>query len=75
MKTKRLPRILFSVAIILICSFARADEKNATVTIDSAARYQKITGFGGFVCSGQFAYNWMTASEIKKTYGISCLDN
>jgi glucuronoarabinoxylan endo-1,4-beta-xylanase len=43
--------------------------KSATVRSDSNVKYQKITGFGGFVCSGQFAYNHMTTAEIQKIWG------
>jgi len=38
------------------------------VRIDATPR-QKITGFGGFVCSPQFAYNHMTSAEIQKMWG------
>lgn len=41
----------------------------ASVKIDSDTAYQKITGFGGFVCSGTFAYNHMTPAEIRKVWG------
>lgn len=44
-------------------------QKAAIITIDKSATYQKITGYGGFVNSGTFAYDWMTADEIKKLWG------
>jgi len=70
MKTKGLLfRILFTSVILLVCCFAKAQVKNATVTINSDTTYQKITGFGGFVCSPQFGYNFMSADEIKKVWG------
>jgi glucuronoarabinoxylan endo-1,4-beta-xylanase len=40
-----------------------------TVKIDKNITYQKITGFGGFVCSPQFAYNHMSTSEIQTLWG------
>jgi len=67
--TKYLIRILFSAVIFSVCGFAKAEVKKATVTVDSSARYQKVTGFGGFVCNGQFQYGWMTTDEIKKLWG------
>lgn len=44
-------------------------KKTASVKINSTVTYQKITGFGGFVNSGTFAYNHMTTDEIKKLWG------
>ena len=40
-----------------------------TVRIDATNTHQRITGFGGFVCSPQFTYNHMSATEIKKVWG------
>ena len=62
-------KIFLFVFALLICSFANAEVKKASVSVDSNTRYQKITGFGGFVCSSQFGYNWMTTDEIKKLWG------
>ena len=42
-----------------------------TVKIDATKTHQRITGFGGFVCSPQFTYNHMTNAEIKKVWGKS----
>lgn len=42
-----------------------------TVKIDKNTSYQKIKGFGGFVCSPQFAYNHMSTSEIQTLWGAS----
>jgi glucuronoarabinoxylan endo-1,4-beta-xylanase len=44
-------------------------QKTATIKINSAVTYQKITGFGGFVCSPSFAYNWMSTDNIRKLWG------
>lgn len=41
------------------------------VRIDNTTPRQKITGFGGFVCSPQFAYNHMTNAEIQKIWGVN----
>jgi len=44
-------------------------QKTATIKINSTVTYQKITGFGGFVCSPSFAYNWMSTDNIRKLWG------
>ncbi|HEX2935393.1 MAG TPA: hypothetical protein VHO72_08565, partial [Bacteroidales bacterium] len=43
--------------------------QTATIRLNSSVTYQKITGFGGFVNSPTFAYNHMSADEIKKLWG------
>lgn len=40
-----------------------------TVRVDAQTKHQRITGFGGFVCSPQFGYNHMSTSEINKVWG------
>lgn len=40
-----------------------------TVKIDKNITYQNVRGFGGFVCSPQFAYNHMSTSEIQTLWG------
>jgi glucuronoarabinoxylan endo-1,4-beta-xylanase len=40
-----------------------------TVRIDTTKTHQRITGFGGFVCSPQFQYNHMSNADIKKVWG------
>ncbi len=45
--------------------------QQATVRIDAQTKHQRITGFGGFVCSPQFTYNHMSTAEIKKVWGKS----
>ena len=42
-----------------------------TVRIDATKTHQRITGFGGFVCSPSFAYGHMTNAEIDKVWGQS----
>ena len=36
-----------------------------TVRFDATKTHQRLTGFGGFVCSPQFGYNHMSTTEIK----------
>ncbi|KJF45136.1 secretion protein [Draconibacterium sediminis] len=45
--------------------------QKAGVKIDSEITHQKITGFGGFVCSGTFQYNHMSHDEIRKLWGAN----
>lgn len=42
-----------------------------SVKIDKNISYQKITGFGGFVCSPTFGYNHMTTLEIQTLWGAA----
>ena len=56
--------MLFTVAAHVVA-------QQAAVRLDAQTKYQKITGFGGFVCSPQFTYNHMTTAEIKKVWGQS----
>lgn len=48
---------------------AQVTTQSAKLTVNSSTTYQKITGFGGFVCSPQFGYDHMTTDEIKKVWG------
>lgn len=45
--------------------------QKATVRFDIQTKHQRITGFGGFVCSPQFGYGHMSNDEIKKVWGKS----
>ncbi len=44
-------------------------QTKATVRFDTQSTHQRITGFGGFVCSPGFAYNHMSNAEIEKVWG------
>lgn len=67
-KLYKLSSILFAV---LFLSFAQLNAQNAKVQIDKNKTYQKVTGFGGFVCSPQFGYDYMSPEEIKKMWGAN----
>ncbi|QGK73843.1 T9SS type A sorting domain-containing protein [Flavobacterium sp. SLB02] len=67
-KLYQLSLILFTV---LFTSSVKISAQNAKVQIDKNKTYQKITGFGGFVCSPQFGYNYMSTDEIKKMWGTN----
>lgn len=41
------------------------------VRLDATKKHQRITGFGGFVCSPQFQYNHMSNADIDKVWGES----
>ncbi|MFY1046064.1 T9SS type A sorting domain-containing protein [Chryseobacterium sp. GP-SGM7] len=62
---------MLALAVGIICNqFVNAQTVlPAKVKIDKTIAYQNITGFGGFVCSPQFAYNHMTPTEIQKLWG------
>lgn len=67
-KLYKLSSILFAV---LFLSSAQLSAQNAKVQIDKNKTYQKVTGFGGFVCSPQFGYDYMSVDEIKKMWGTN----
>ncbi len=57
------------VLSLLLFTNANAAVKTATIRINKDIKYQKITGYGGFVNSPQFGYNHMSTTEIKKMWG------
>ena len=59
------------LAGLLLLSAANFAQTKSTVRFDASVTHQKITGFGGFVCSPQFTYNHMSTTEIKKVWGAS----
>jgi len=68
---KKLHPLRLLILAVLIISSAQLMAQNAKVQIDKNKTYQKITGFGGFVCSPQFGYNHMSPDEIKKMWGAN----
>ena len=65
---------VFKISILIFFSFlllsnAIAVNKTATIRINKDVKYQKITGYGGFVNSPQFGYNHMSTTEIRKMWG------
>lgn len=65
---KKFWKSMTTVLLCLTSSIAMAQTK-ATVRLDAQQTHQRITGFGGFVCSPQFTYNHMTNAEIEKVWG------
>lgn len=67
---------MLALAIGITCTqFADAQTVlPAKVKIDKNIVYQKVTGYGGFVCSPQFAYNHMSPTEIQKLWGTGATD-
>jgi glucuronoarabinoxylan endo-1,4-beta-xylanase len=61
------------IALTVLCLITGITSSGqlTTVRINKNATYQKITGFGGFVCSPQFGYNHMTTSEIQTLWGAN----
>lgn len=67
--------VLAAMAGIVFTGHLNAQStQTAKVKIDKNITYQNITGFGGFVCSPQFAYNHMTTAEIQKLWGNGATD-
>ena len=44
-------------------------QTSAMVRLDANTTHQRITGFGGFVCSPQFQYGHMSDTDISKVWG------
>ena len=61
-------KVLTLSLLLLTTALAFAQQKS-TLKIDATNQHQRITGFGAFVCSPQFAYNHMKTTEIKKVWG------
>ena len=61
---------LFLISLICLCGGKAAmAQTKATMRLDAQKTHQRITGFGGFVCSPQFGYNHMSNAEIEKVWG------
>ena len=56
---------MFFAVLMFFCVSAlatHANNKSATIIIDKNSTFQRISGFGFFVNSPQFAYNQMTTA-------------
>ena len=64
-------KLLLTTALFLLTQggLQVAAQTTATVRLDAQNTHQRITGFGGFVCSPQFQYNHMSDADIKKVWG------
>lgn len=60
---------LFTIHALCLLFSSLCYGQLTTVKIDKNITYQNIKGFGGFVCSPQFAYNHMSTSEIQMLWG------
>ena len=68
---KRLFRTILLSLLLCTGSMQTTAQTTAIARLDAQATHQRITGFGGFVCSPSFQYNHMTTDEIKKVWGTS----
>lgn len=64
--------ILFSL-LLFTCSVQTTAQTTAMARLDAQATHQRITGFGGFVCSPSFQYGHMSNMEIEKVWGASSI--
>lgn len=65
-------KLQLNLAMLVVLMFSlQVNAQTAKVQIDKSQTYQKVTGFGGFVCSPQFGYNHMTPDEIRKMWGAN----
>ncbi len=60
-------KIFFTLAMALGLQ-ATAQDKTATISIDSRVKYQHVTGFGGFSPSPTWSY-WLNDSDMDKLFG------
>ena len=58
---------------LLLCmgSMQTTAQTTAIARLDAQSTHQRITGFGGFVCSPSFQYGHMSNTEIEKVWGAS----
>ena len=66
---KNLLKYLWVAALLCMNTAQAMAQTTATVRLDAQSKHQRITGFGGFVCSPQFTYNHMNTTEIKRVWG------
>ncbi len=60
--------VCYLLGLVMALSFTQSVAQ-PTVRFDATKTHQRITGFGGFVCSPQFQYNHMSTADIKKVWG------
>ena len=60
--------VCYLLGLVMALTFTQSVAQ-PTVRFDATKTHQRITGFGGFVCSPQFQYNHMSTAEIKKVWG------
>ena len=60
--------VRFLLGLVMALTFTQLVAQ-PTVRFDATKTHQRITGFGGFVCSPQFQYGHMSTAEIKKVWG------
>ena len=65
---KYMKKVFFTGVFLLLSTFS-VHAQSITMRIDAQTQYQRITGFGGFVCSPQFGYNHMSQTDMKKVWG------
>jgi glucuronoarabinoxylan endo-1,4-beta-xylanase len=66
---KSLLKLFLTAALLSTNSPQVAAQTRATVRLQAQSTHQRITGFGGFVCSPQFQYGHMSDADIKKVWG------
>ncbi|MBP5713963.1 MAG: hypothetical protein J6X07_04615 [Prevotella sp.] len=60
--------VCYLLGLVMALTFTQSVAQ-PTVRFDATKTHQRITGFGGFVCSPQFQYNHMSTADIKKVWG------
>lgn len=60
--------VRFLLGLVMALSVTHSVAQS-TVRFDATKKHQRITGFGGFVCSPQFQYGHMSNADIEKVWG------
>ena len=68
--SKQWMKSVLSFLFCLSMSSSGMAQEVASLKIDANTIYQRITGFGGFVCNPQFQYGHMSDADIKKVWEI-----
>ena len=68
---KRYLQTILLAGLLCMGGMKATAQTTAMVRLDAQSTHQRITGFGGFVCSPSFQYGHMTDDEIKKVWGES----
>lgn len=61
--------LLVITSLSLFVSTNASAQQKATMRIHAETVHQRITGFGGFVCSPTFTYGHMSDADIRKVWG------
>ena len=68
---KRFFRTIWVLLLLFTSSLYATAQTTAMARLDAQSTHQRVTGFGGFVCSPSFQYGHMSDTEIAKVWGAN----